>query len=162
MIKRVIKCCLLLLLASGFAYGQGENNMWCFALGKGLDFNGGPPVFFTNNMNTLEGCASVCDASGNLLFYASPNRVWDRNNNVMPNGNGLLGNTSTTQGAAIIQSFSNPNQYYLFTLMAFSDSSKTLHYSVVDMSLNGGYGDVIPGQKNILLDSDVSEKNDRG
>ena len=117
-----------------------------------MDFNGGPPAFFSNNINTLEGCASVCDANGNLLFYAAPNKVWARNDVVMPNGSGLSGSTSNTQGALIVQSYNNPNQYYLFTV------NSDVFYSVIDMTLNGGYGDVIVGQKNILLDSNMYEK----
>ncbi|MBS1585778.1 MAG: gliding motility-associated C-terminal domain-containing protein [Bacteroidetes bacterium] len=113
-------------------------------------------------MNTWEGCATANDANGNLLFYASPEKVWDRNNNVMPNGSGILGGISATQGAAIVHSFSNPNQYYLFCLTegehVNQNSPGHLYYSLIDMTLNGGYGDIVAGQKNIILDVGVSEK----
>ena len=69
---------------------------------------------------------------------------------MMPNGGGLIGDISATQGAAIVQSYSNPNQYFLFTMTQTLGPS--LYYSVIDMSLNAGLGDVVAGQKNILLD----------
>lgn len=149
---------LLIFISSTNAYAQGQNNIWCFGQGAGLDFNGGPPATYISAINTVEGCASVCNASGNMLFYASPIAVYDRNNNIMPNGSGLSGSTSTTQGAVIIQSFTNPNQYYLFTLQEYFAPPNRLCYSVVDMSLNGGLGDVVVGQKNIPIDSFVGEK----
>jgi gliding motility-associated-like protein len=149
-----ITACLVFITT--IAYPQGVNNNWCFGTHDGLNFNNGSPVVFYDSITSVEGCAAASDLTGNLLFYASPEKVWDRGNNIMPNGSGLLGTTSATQGAAIIQSFTNPNQYYLFTIM--DTIPHKLAYSVIDMSLNGGYGDVIPAQKNILLDSNVSEK----
>lgn len=155
--KPVAAACLLLMLLNCpfLSYGQGENNVWCFGSGCGLNFNTTPPSSFISSMATLEGCASVCDASGNLLFFASPNTVWDRTNNAMPDGMGLNGGISCTQGAAIVQSYTNQQQYYLFTSndAAYDPPPHKLYYSMVDMTLNSGYGDVIAAQKNIVLDT---------
>src|ERR1044072_7863033 len=129
---------ILLFIAIIPSYGQGENNIWCFGTNTGLDFTGGPPVLYPSAMDAFEGCASICDAAGNLIFYTSTSTVFDRNNNITPNGTGLLGNTSSTEGAAIVQSNTDPNQYYLFTMMDIAQPSNSLHYSVVDMTLNGG------------------------
>ncbi len=161
----------LLLFASAAA--QKEDNTWTFGYRLGLDFNQNPPAFFQTNMMTSEGCSSVSDGAGNLLFYSNGNDVWDASNNVMPNGSGILGNGlaggnipgSTSQGVAIIRSVSNPMQYFLFTLDAEEQISAGLtpgylRYSVIDMSLNGGLGDVLPARKNIILDSLMSEQMD--
>lgn len=149
---------LFLLCNTLVSYGQGENNIWCFGTNTGLDFNAGPPVLYPSAMDAFEGCTSICDASGSLIFYTSTSTVFDRNNNVMPNGSGLIGNSSSTMGAAIVQSNSDPNQYYLFTMTDIAQHTNSLHYSIIDMTLNGGLGDVVVGQKNILLDNDVEEK----
>jgi len=155
---------LLFVLASSLnAYGQGENNIWCFGYQHKLDFTAGPPVLGTSSILAGEGCASVCDAAGNLLFYSNSTQVWSRNNVLMPNGSGLMGSASTTQGVAMIQSYADPNKYYLFTMADMlingnNPGQPTLFYSVIDMSLNAGYGDIVPGQKNIPLDTDVCEK----
>jgi gliding motility-associated-like protein len=161
---------LLLLILSRLAFAQGENKMWTFGIHNGLNFNNTPPTFFLSSNMSFEGCASVASASGSLLFYSNGNNVWNASGAVMPNGSGILGNGaypgaitgSSAQGVAIVKSMSNSDQYYLFTLDALEQISLSypgyLRYSVIDMSLNGGTGDVVAGQKNIVLDSFMSEK----
>jgi gliding motility-associated-like protein len=145
---------------------QSENNVWCFGNGKGLDFNSSPPVSTTTNMHVNEGSSSISDQAGNLLFYTAGFCIWDRNGNPMPNGASLFGNGpvyngvpkgSSAGGAAIIKSVTDENIYYCFSLGAYEDGPISLWYSVVDMTLNNGLGDVVAGQKNILLDSGLSE-----
>lgn len=154
----------LLLPLSGAA--QGENNNWCYGYNIGLNFNTSPPTFFNSNLHVKEGSTSVSDASGNLLFYSAGHTIWDRNGNVMPNGSGMSGNGpvqngvpvgSSKGGAIAIKSVANPNQYYCFSMGAVEDGPPGLWYSVVDMSLNGGLGDVVAGEKNIFLMADLSE-----
>ncbi|PSK95089.1 gliding motility-associated C-terminal domain-containing protein [Taibaiella chishuiensis] len=157
---------LILILFARLSQAQGENNIWCFGDSLGLNFNTTPPSFFRHSMVTTEGCASVCDPAGNLLFYSSGFNNWDRNNNLMPNGTGMLGNGpiwggihmgSSATGVAIARSPANPQQYYVITTDAYEDSTHNAYYSVIDMTLNGGLGDVVPGQKNIVLATNVSE-----
>jgi len=120
-----------------------------------LDFSSGTPVAIANNtLNTIEGCASICDNSGNLLFYTDGSTVWNKNQQVMPNGTGLLGGSSSTQAALIIP---QPGTllYYIFTTDE-TGGPNGLRYSVVDMTLQSGVGDVT--QKNVLLLNNVTEK----
>lgn len=149
---------------------QGENNIWIFGVETGLDFNAGAPQYIPSKSHTGEGSASVCDAAGNLLFYTNGNTVWNREHAAMPNGQGLLGNSggwatrgSATQGVAIVPFIGDSLRYYIFTLdcsegINFPNQPGYLRYTVVDMSLNGGLGDVADDRKNILLDSGLSEK----
>jgi len=160
-VKLTVTTCspLLFLLLCIHSYAQGENNNWCFGIGGGLSFNTGSPVFFASSMAAIEGAVTVSDANGNLLFYASPNVVWNRAHYMMPNGSGLRGSASSSDGAAVVRSYVNPNQYYVFTTGAEGMwPTGTLCYSVVDISLDGGLGDVVSTQKNILLDTSTSEK----
>jgi gliding motility-associated-like protein len=162
--------CLILLMVVNTAMGQGEDKIWTFGHHNGLNFNNNPPTFFQSSNTSIEGCASICDAAGNLLFYSNGNDVWTATGVVMPNGTGILGNgsagfapCSSAQGAAIVRSLSNPNQYYLFTLDASEQMNPPnypgyLRYSVIDMTLNGGAGDVVAGQKNIMLDTGMCEQ----
>lgn len=145
---------------------QGENNNWHFGRKMGIDFNQNPPQLFESNMQTLESCSSVSDASGNLLFYTMGARIWDRNGNEMPNTTGLLGNGpiflnkplgSSGYGVVIIPNPANSNQYYVFSGDAIEDATYKLYYSLVDMTLNAGLGDVVPSVKNVLLMTNVSE-----
>lgn len=40
-------------------------------------------------MESFEACASISDSAGNLLFYTNGEKVWNKNHEVMPNGEGL-------------------------------------------------------------------------
>lgn len=138
---------LLLLVAGTSSFCQGYFNKWYFGNHGGLDFNTSPPTVISGNMNTLEGTASISDIYGNLLFYTDGVTVWNSKNAVMPNGTGILGNATSTQSALIVPKPGNVNQYYLFST-TWNGGAYT--YSIVDMSLNGGLGDV-SSTKNIIL-----------
>ena len=133
---------------------QKEANKWLFGNNGGLDFNSGSPLPFPGGQTfTSEGSASVADAAGNLLFYTDGITVWNRNHVQMPNGFGLLGGSSSSQSAMIVLLPGSTTQYYVFTVgQTFTD----FNYSIVDMSLQGGNGDVTT--KNFLVSTAVCEK----
>lgn len=52
-------------------FAQKENYVWYFGDNAGVGFNSGNPFALTNGMtNNYEGCATISDSNGNLLFYA--------------------------------------------------------------------------------------------
>jgi len=88
---------------------QKEANIWYFGHNAGLDFNSGTPIpLLDGAMNTDEGCASIADEEGSLLFYTDGTFVWNKNHEQMPNGDGLLGHKSSTQSGVIVPLSSNP------------------------------------------------------
>jgi gliding motility-associated-like protein len=137
------------------------NNVWCFGQRAGLDFTGGTPTPIVCEETSLEGTGSVAHRlTGDLLFYSFGDRVRNANHLVMPNGSGMLGaSSSTAQGICIVPMVGDTSKYYLFSLRGISDGGPIaqgcLFYSIVDMTLDGGLGDVVAGQKNISLDSDT-------
>ncbi|MES2394899.1 MAG: T9SS type A sorting domain-containing protein [Bacteroidota bacterium] len=144
--------CFLFYLVSNFLFAQKENNIWHFGQNAGLNFNSGSPVAFTNSaMNLLGGSASICDSSGSLLFYTDGITVWNKNNIPMPNGDSLTGYIVSSQPALIVKQPGNNSIYYIFT----ADDPYSFpvnygfRYSIVNMGLEGGLGDVT--QKNTLL-----------
>jgi gliding motility-associated-like protein len=84
----------------------------------------------------------------------------------MPNGSNLLGGfyNSCTQGALIVPFPEDEQRFYLFTLDELEIDPNNpipddgLRYSVVDMSLNGGLGDVQVTTMNTQLATDLTEK----
>jgi gliding motility-associated-like protein len=147
----------ILLFLSINCFSQGEANIWYFGNKAGLDFNSGTPVALNDGkMNTAEGCATICNAAGQLLMYTDGIRIWNKNHQVMPNGTGLLGNNSSTQSSIIVPKPNSPNIYYIFTSAALADQDG-VHYSEIDMNLDGGLGD-ITATKNILLLTPACEK----
>lgn len=149
---------LVALCASLVASSQNEANWWFFGDFAGIDFNTGIPIATTvGQLQTLEGCASIADPCGALLFYTDGITVWDSSHQVMVNGNGLLGDPSSTQSAIVIPQPASTTRYYIFTV-GDNFPRTGLNYSVVDMTLNGGLGAIVPGQKNINLLADSTEK----
>ena len=153
---------LFLLFILSFSYGQYEAEHWFFGYRAGLDFvNGGTPVPEPGGqIDTEEGCSSISDPCGNLILYTDGVTVWNANHQVMQNGTGLKGDDSSTQSGIIVPKPDDLNIYYIFTVDdGFTGpSSDGLNYSVVDITLDGGLGGVVPGQKNIPLVTHASEK----
>jgi gliding motility-associated-like protein len=164
-LMRFFKAAVMLFFLLSFrnTWGQGQDNIWVFGFNAGLDFSTLPPTGFgiASNPNYYEGSASVSDAAGNLLMSSEGFAVRDRNHNIMPNGNNLVPSgaiATTTQACVIVPYPGSATRYYLFSLEPIAGSFNRLLYSVVDMSLNGGLGDVVPGQKGIVLDNSLTEK----
>lgn len=145
---------------------QKETSIWYFGYEAGVDFNSGSPVALTDGkLSSSEGCSTVSDKNGNLLFYTDGSTVWNRNHAVMQNGTGLLGHNSSTQSGIIIPKPGSPFIYYIFTadepnpvnaddnlLNDEGDGSNDgLNYSEVNMMLDGGLGGINPSKKNIQL-----------
>ena len=167
----------LLFFFSYALLGQNQNLIWYFGNGAGLDFSSGVPIALTNgNLYTEEGSATVCDENGNLLFYTNGVKVWNKNHEVMPNGNLLLGHISSTQSALVVKKINTNSQYYIFTV-GEKGAQPGLNYSIVDMTkdratnieriknnalktpdidLSFGNGDIILKNKNLI--SYTSEK----
>ncbi len=149
--------CVLLCLP---AFAQKEWSNWYFGRNAGMAFIGGGPIALTaNTITTLEGCATISDREGNLLFYTDGVSVWSRTHELMPNGSFLGGDTSSTQSALIVAQPGSRTHYYVFTpSRAESTSLFGFRYSVVDLNAasGGGLGDII--QKNIMLLPTATEK----
>lgn len=136
---------------------QKEGNIWYFGSRAGLDFNSGSPVLIKNSvMSTYEGCATICDSFGNLLFYTDGLTVFNKNHVAMPNGTGLKGHSSSSQSAVIVKKPGTKDVYVIATV-DYQGQSDGLQYSEVDMSLQGSLGDV-NSVKNVKLVSSTCEK----
>lgn len=162
----------ILLVASIFFYlipvhGQKQGNIWYFGDSCGLDFSNGDPVVLANGKTSSdispgmvqEGTSCISDSSGQLLFYTGGKTIWNRNHMPMPNGTGLMGGTSSTQSSLVVPLPGSDSIFYVFTSDHFQNQGANgYRYSVVDMCLDDGNGDVIPSEKNIWLNGPSTEK----
>ncbi|MET1260649.1 T9SS type B sorting domain-containing protein [Flagellimonas sp. DF-77] len=145
-----------LLLAFGQGHAQLEASIWYFGNNAGLDFRSGTPVpLFDGEVITVEGSATIADPSGNLLFYTDGSTVWNRNHDVMPNGEDLFGCASATNSGIIVPAPGQVGIFYVFSAGCIGFNLGT-HFSVVDLGLDGGLGDVTT--KNTPLVIPATEK----
>jgi gliding motility-associated-like protein len=130
---------------------QRANN-WYFPVKKSLTFNTTPPSLIGNSQSFFSGAASISDNNGQLLFYSDARRVFNKNHQVMPNGDNIKGASSFIVGidqALIIPHPGFQNLYFLFTNETNDGTPTGYYYHVVDINANGGLGDVV--LKNQLL-----------
>jgi hypothetical protein len=167
---------VLMLWSFTGAYAQPawtlkENYNWKFYQNGGLSFVNNNPVADTSSARwnyatstgTVEAVntASVSDAQGNLLFYTDAYHVWDKQHHPMPGGNDLM-TGNALEATLIVPVLDNPDQYYILhmsgsiTFVSADPTAYELRYTKVDMTLNNGLGDVVTGQKNILVASNLS------
>jgi len=158
-LKRLFVLCFFFVFTQ-HVFSQGEANNWYFGYNAGITFNTSPPSSVTNGqLHTAEGCASISDHNGNLLFYTDGVTVWNKNHQVMTNGTGLKGHKSSTQSAIIVPKPGSTTIYYIITTLAREASgTKKMCYSEVNMSLSGGLGAIVSGSKNIQMLQGSAEK----
>jgi large repetitive protein len=137
-------------------------NVWYFGNKAGIDFNpifnvppGAALALSNSNMNAPEGCATISDRNGNLLFYTDGDKLYDKTHTEIDNGIG--GDPTSTQSAIIIPVPGDETLFYIFTTQEIGGSSQyELRYSLFDLKLNSGKGGLI--QKNITLFSKSTER----
>ena len=145
---------LLCLSLSAFSFSQKETNNWIFGLSNWMDFNTDPitidatPNFiFFAERNSV----SMSDEAGNLLFYSDGLSIFDKNHGLMPNGS-IQANTSVTHPIFAIPKPGSDQSYYMI-INNFGFAGSFLSWIEIDMTLNGGLGDVVLNVGEVLLDN---------
>lgn len=141
-------------LCLGFgAFGQNPNinraDNWYFGLFAGIKFIGPNPVSVSDGqIYTGEGCTSMSDTAGNLLFYTDGVTVWNKLHQPMdPSGIQLNGSGNTNNAAVSFPHPQNPNAYYI--LSNFAEESP-VKWSLIDMTENAGLGKILDANKPLL------------
>ncbi|WP_179223088.1 T9SS type A sorting domain-containing protein [Pontibacter ummariensis] len=153
---------------------------WYFGNRAGLDFSSGAAVPLLDGALVTESAATVISdkETGDLLFYTNGRNIWNKEHRLMPGSNEFEENcpSAISQPSLIVPVPGNGHRYYVFSIH-FSppadehncdfgyivdaiepEYSCELRYSLVDMRLDGGRGDMVPDQKNILLQQSITEK----
>jgi gliding motility-associated-like protein len=101
--------------------------------------NGQPAVVSNQAIPFGTGGSAVASdpANADLLFYSDGAAIYDACHLVMTNGNGLTGNSSGNQPAAICGVPGQPKRYFVFTNTASFTTGGTISRSVVDLARFG-------------------------
>lgn len=140
-----------------FQVGQAQRHAynWYFGYQAGLRFDENSVSVLTDGRNAhsyIEACSSISDANRNLLFYSNGHDVYNRNHEQMPNGFEIRGVVPFEAPiSVIVPSPAGNGIYYIFSCDRYAPSQ--LKYSIVDLSLEGGLGDVT--EKNVTLHTSV-------
>lgn len=111
-----------------------------------------PIISYTGIKNGFEAIAHAEDSVGNILFFVNSNGVYNSKGILMPGSADIYANSSASE-INICPFPGNRNKYYI---IYNSELCSPLYYSIVDMQLNKGLGDVI--NLNTLLDtSEIAE-----
>jgi len=162
--KKILFFLLLFPFIVWPSLAQHQSDIWYFGNRAGMSFSSGTPVvLYDNESMSNEGTASIADPStGQLIMYANGVLIYDRTHNVM-SGIGpwpLRGDVSAAQGVTIVPQPGSNHLYYVFTTPAqvgyYPMTYPGLYYSIVDMNLNNGNGDIMT--PNVLLMDSTTEK----
>lgn len=167
--KSIIISILLFTLAST-SYAQKEANWWYFGQRAGLNFSNlqtatsstglstpDMPTPVVGPIITSEGSFTISNSDGDLLMSGDGMTIYNRNGVAMPNGTGMFGNESSTQSGIIVPVPGSNSQFYAISVVN-NNLAAGITYSIVDMSLNGGLGDVTD-VKNVQILAGPTDEN---
>ncbi|MBK8681988.1 MAG: T9SS type A sorting domain-containing protein [Bacteroidetes bacterium] len=140
-------------------YSQLQNANWVFGDSVGLSFSDDSIFTFNSKLGCWHASATISDSAGQLLFYTNGQSVFNKNHELMTNGDGLniaaSGNSEYPysqykQPVLIIPKPNNFNTFYIFHVVGNPDSA-SLDYSVVDLNTDDGLGMVVSKNNHILI-----------
>lgn len=150
--KSVLSIVLGLFIGQ-LSYSQNFANNWLFG-NFGLEFQDDTVIIRKDYaLHEIRGEGIISDKNGDLLFYTDGFNIWNKNHGLMPNGTNILspvGSPFIHESIVIPKPGSN-SLYYVFTVDAYAGQvASGLYYSIVDISLDNGLGDVILKGKKIM------------
>ena len=141
-------------------------NIWHFGNNAGVDFNpafDNPPtqaVGIVGPLDTPEGSAVISDRNGQVILSTDGRNVFDGTGTDItpaPNPPGIGGESGSTQSALIVPVAGDETLYYIFTTQeVHGTNTYELRYSLFDLKLNGGTGDMV--KSNVLLFEKSTER----
>jgi len=142
--------------------------VWHFGHNAGIRFEATGPVAINSAMQTHGARSAIqCNSAGEVLFSSNGLGIWDQNGNLMPGSQNPLWATFNhiKLNSIIVPHPGNEQQYYVINTFPSDGTApygppgtSTLTYTVVDMSLNGGLGGVVPGTAYQILDNQASDQ----
>jgi gliding motility-associated-like protein len=167
--KKIILLFSLCIVSIQYSFAQLEADNWMFSYDYWVRFNKAttPDTVrypgFSSSFLIGSGTTSYSDKNGTLQFYAgSRGVIYDRNFQPFPSTNivggiplyNLNGLSGVSQPVLAVPYPENDSLFILFHMRnEYSANAyfNTLYYSVINMKLRNGLGEVVAGQRNIPL-----------
>jgi hypothetical protein len=135
----------LFFIGAGLVYAQKENYNWTFGQKAGLSWNPSigetqlpsmeahnvfelasigveseildeVPQSFSTEMISSEGCFTVSDYAGNLLFYSNGQKIWNKDHQDIADNTILTGHNSSAQSGIVVPFPNQPSKYLAITM----------------------------------------------
>lgn len=139
---------------------QTRNTHWTTA-GYLISFSGGVPHVVDSTTETLAylGTAVMSDTAGNCLMIAGSEGLFDASLIEMPMGQGPFLSFGSTQTSLVLPRPGSTDHYDVFYKHSSAGAPDRLaRHLVVDIGLNGGSGDVVPGSQTIFGQDSLTAK----
>ena len=136
----------LLLAAAVPSAAQNENAVWLFNNETGLDFMTDPPTVLHDYFGYGGNVSMMSDQNGQLVLFADDEHIWNAQNEVVANGDGLIGtNGAGGQSNMILPWPGHPGEYYMIQVRGAVGNDPDAHarYHRIDMNVSGGSGEVL-------------------
>ena len=91
---------LLLLIYFSDCYGQFEHSNWVFGKSNLLKFTNSGIIQNQINIKTNEASSSISDSTGNLIFYITPEKIYNSIGQILDS---IKGSETSWQGALILK-----------------------------------------------------------
>ncbi len=167
MLRRLPFIVAILVICTTHVVAQREWATWHFGIRSGITFvkNGKdlavPEPIRNTPVRQIEGTSVWSDpCTGDVLLSSDGMTVFDRMGRGLPNGTALNGGMSATQAALFVPHPGNADLVYLFTSPDLAGGTQPVNpgnaYNLIDMSANGGFGDVVA--KNQAIGGTGSER----
>ncbi|MEY4876440.1 MAG: hypothetical protein RL708_1589 [Bacteroidota bacterium] len=173
--KKALPILFFLIAMQMVCTAQFTDKYWLVGRHVGLDFNSGLSIVNINEQSPpslTNSSSSICDRNGNLLFYCSASKIYNKNRQIMPNGSGFNHGTFSDnyintgfyplfKGVTIVPFPKDTTKFYVFyENMEWSINGlylpEKLMYLIVDMKLNGGLGDVTLKEQVVINNDTLS------
>jgi gliding motility-associated-like protein len=140
---KLLYSALLCFLAT-FSTAQKEAAIWSVGSNLQFNFQSGNIEFSTFPAN-YQANSTICDKEGNLVLYTDGRTVWNRNNEIVVNGEGLIPSVAYQNKLPVFVPYPKKAGWYILIYEEDYSSiyDNTLYYAEIDANANGGKGEVV-------------------
>lgn len=135
---------ILLCFVASFLSAQKEGAVWSVGSNQQFNFQSGNIEFSTFPSN-YQANSTICDKEGNLVLYTDGRTVWNRNGELVGNGDGLIPSNAYQNKLPVFVPYPKKDGWYILIYEEdYSDiRDNTLYYAEIDANANGGKGEVV-------------------
>ena len=140
---------IFLFLLSIAAFAQKEASIW--SIGNGQQFNFQSGNFELTSFPANEAANStICDKEGNLVLYSDGRKVWNKNNEVLINGEELINQNLNIVNLPVFIPYPGKEGWYIllyeeidYTSPSTGIIDNALYYAEINTQANNGRGELV-------------------